>query len=130
MNIVQQVKSGVWDAETTLEMQAKMIAMMTYIQFGKFNVSTMPLRNACFWPESRGEIPREIIPICAEYHRALEDSTTNEVKCEFLNYVYENVRSYGNYFYDTKDEHHAKQILGVGPAGIVICHSMEHIVEQ
>ncbi|KAF5396146.1 E3 ubiquitin protein ligase MYLIP [Paragonimus heterotremus] len=123
INVVHQLKEGVWDSGTTLDTQSHLIALMAYVQFGRFNANTTPCKYACFWPDSRGEIPAEVIRSAANFHRSLDDFTVSQAQYELLRIVSTEVPSYGMYFYEVKDIFERRLILGVGPEGLVLCNS-------
>ncbi|KAK4474960.1 hypothetical protein MN116_002063 [Schistosoma mekongi] len=129
-NVVQHLKNGSWDADTTLETQSQLIALMAYIQFGNYNPSTTPCKYACFWPECRNEIPPEAIRMAASFHKDLKDVTTSHAKYELLSIVSREFPSYGTYFYDVKDIFDHKLLLGVGPNDIVLCDSTGSVMER
>ncbi|CAH8567474.1 unnamed protein product [Schistosoma turkestanicum] len=129
-NVVHHLKNGSWDADTTLETQAQLIALMAYIQFGTYNPNTTPCKYACFWPECRHEIPPEAIRMAASFHKDLKDITTSHAKYELLSIVSREFPSYGTYFYDIKDIFDRKLLLGVGPNDIVLLNSTGGVIER
>ncbi|TPP65960.1 E3 ubiquitin-protein ligase MYLIP-A [Fasciola gigantica] len=129
-NVVQQLKGGVWDAESTLETQANLIALMAYTQFGPYNANTTPCKYACFWPDCRGEIPPEAIRMAANFHRDLDGFTVSHAKYELLRIVSMEFPSYGTHFYEVKDIFDRKLLLGVGPEGLALCSSHSSVIER
>ncbi|CAL8102268.1 unnamed protein product [Calicophoron daubneyi] len=132
INVVQQLKSGVWDAETSLETQANLIALMAYVQFGKYNPNTTPCKYACFWPDCRGEIPADAIRMAANFHRALdaEGCTISHAKYELIRISAMEFPCYGTYFYDVKDVFDHRLMLGVGPEGLTLCSSSSSVIDR
>uniref|UniRef100_A0A3Q0KLM4 RING-type E3 ubiquitin transferase n=2 Tax=Schistosoma mansoni TaxID=6183 RepID=A0A3Q0KLM4_SCHMA len=129
-NVVYHLKNGSWDADTTLETQSHLIALMAYIQFGNYNPNTTPCKYACFWPECRNEIPPEAIRMAASFHKDLKDITTSHAKYELLSIVSREFPSYGTYFYDVKNIFDRKLLLGVSPSDIVLCNSTGGVIER
>ncbi|TNN16269.1 E3 ubiquitin-protein ligase MYLIP [Schistosoma japonicum] len=129
-NVVQHLKNGSWDADTTLETQSQLIALMAYIQFGNYNQNTTPCKYACFWPECRNEIPPEAIRMAASFHKDLKDVTISHAKYELLSIVSREFPSYGTYFYDVKDIFDHRLLLGVGPNDIILCNSTGSVMER
>ncbi|TGZ68195.1 hypothetical protein CRM22_004381 [Opisthorchis felineus] len=123
INVVRQLKEGVWDAEMNLQTQAHLIALMAYVQFGKYNQNTTPCKYACFWPDSRGEIPPDAIGLAANFHRALDGFTIQHVQYELLRLAATEVPSYGMHFYEVKDIFERRLTFGVGPEGLVLCNT-------
>ncbi|KAH9592244.1 hypothetical protein MS3_00004244 [Schistosoma haematobium] len=129
-NVVYHLKNGSWDADTTLETQSQLIALMAYIQFGNYNPNTTPCKYACFWPECRNEIPPEAIRMAAAFHKDLKDITASHAKYELLSIVSREFPSYGTYFYDVKNIFDRKLLLGVGPSDIVLCNSTGGVIDR
>ncbi|OON19623.1 FERM protein [Opisthorchis viverrini] len=123
INVVRQLKEGVWDAEMNLQTQAHLIALMAYVQFGKYNQNTTPCKYACFWPDSRGEIPPDAIGLAANFHRGLDGFTVQHVQYELLRLAATEVPSYGMHFYEVKDIFERRLTFGVGPEGLVLCNT-------
>lgn len=123
INVVHQLKEGSWDSDTSLSVQAQLIALMAYVQFGKFNQNTTPCKYACFWPDSRGEISSEALRLAANFHRSLDDFTVSHAQYRLLKTTYTDVPFYGMYFYEIKDIFEKRLLLGVGPEYLALCNS-------
>ncbi|VEL32594.1 unnamed protein product [Protopolystoma xenopodis] len=130
INIVQQLKQGLWDTDTSLELQAHLIALMAHAQFGDYNPVTTPCKYACFWPDRRDEIPPEAVRMAASFHRDLEGTTKAHSQYEVLRLVYMDMTSYGTHFYEAKDIFDHKILIGVGPEGICLCSTTGQVIER
>ncbi|CDS37704.1 E3 ubiquitin protein ligase MYLIP [Echinococcus multilocularis] len=130
LNAVQQLKLGLWDAETSLELQSRLIALMTYVQFGGFNSATTPCKYACFWSDRRAEIPHEVISMAATFHRQLTGMSVRAAQYELLRTTHEEVPAFGVYFYQILDMFGRRLLMGVGPEFVALCQTDFSFIER
>ena len=127
---MQQLKLGLWDADTSLELQSRLIALMTYCQFGGFNPSTTPCKYACFWSDRRAEIPHEVLSMAATYHRRLTGMSVRSAEYELLRIAHEEVPAFGVYFYEIIDMFGSRMLMGVGPEYVALCRMDSTFIDR
>ncbi|KAL5962475.1 E3 ubiquitin-protein ligase MYLIP, partial [Taenia solium] len=130
LNAMQQLKLGLWDAETSLELQSRLIALMTYVQFGAFNAATTPCKYACFWSDRRAEMPHEVISMAAAFHRQLTGMSVHAAQYELLRISHEEVPAFGVYFYQILDMFGHRLLMGVGPEYVALCQTDFSFIER
>nr|CUU98863.1 hypothetical transcript [Hymenolepis microstoma] len=130
LNTLQQLKLGLWDAETSLELQSRLIALMTYVQFGSFNACTTPCKYACFWSDHRAEVPHEVLSIAANYHKQLTGMSVRSAEYELLRIAHEEVPAFGVYFYKILDMFGQRLLMGVGPEYVALCQLDSTFIER
>ncbi|VDD81389.1 unnamed protein product [Mesocestoides corti] len=130
LNAAQQLKLGLWDAETSLDLQSRLIALMAYVQFGSFNSSTTPCKYACFWSDRREEIPHEVLGMAASYHKELHGMSTRSAEYELLRIAHEEVPAFGVYFYEIMDMYGHRLLMGVGPEYVAVCQTDTTFLER
>ncbi|VDO06284.1 unnamed protein product [Rodentolepis nana] len=130
LNTLQQLKLGLWDADTSLELQSRLIALMTYVQFGSFNASTTPCKYACFWSDRRAEVPHEVLSIAANYHKQLTGMSVRAAEYELLRIAHEEVPAFGVYFYKILDMFGHRLLMGAGPEYVALCQLDGTFIER
>ncbi|KAL7059859.1 hypothetical protein AAHC03_013864 [Spirometra sp. Aus1] len=130
LNVAQQLTRGLWDADMSVELQARLVALMTYVQFGPFNPATTPCKYACFWSDRREEISAEFIRLAASYHRELGEMPVHQAEYELLRIAHLEVPAYGLYYYEVKDMFDHRLLIGVGPEFVAVCATDTSFIEK
>uniref|UniRef100_A0A0X3NUC5 E3 ubiquitin-protein ligase MYLIP n=1 Tax=Schistocephalus solidus TaxID=70667 RepID=A0A0X3NUC5_SCHSO len=130
LNVAQQLTRGLWDADMSVELHARLVALMTYVQFGSFNPSTTPCKYACFWSDRREEISAEFIRLAASYHKELNEMPTQQAEYELLRIAHLEVPAYGLYYYEVKDMFDRRLLIGVGPEFVAVCATDTSFIEK